>query len=189
MIRVWMLTLVVVVIMLQVFDRSYVRNLTAKKEVVAISSAEGRIYPLKVEEQEIVNNESVLNFAEKAAVKILNFRPGKLKQHFEDEGVRELFISKSHYDKFYAQMEVWANSEFSLNNISIKEAVVSDIRLVRSPYTPGRSFRLFEAKARVPTYDRAVGDSEIGTLEVDLKMIYLGPKSGMGLYRVNIRYL
>lgn len=189
MIRIWMLVLVVAVIFLQVLDRAYVRTLTVKKEVFAISSAEGRIFPLKIEEQEIVNNDSILKYAQDSLVKILNFRPGKFAQHMEEENVQSLFVSKKHYDEFYEQMEVWANSEFRVNNISIKEAIVVNPRLLKTPSTLGRSFRLFEVTATAPTYDRAVGDSQLGALSLKINMIYLGPESGMGLYRIKISYL
>lgn len=186
MIRLFMAILVIAVALLQLIDRLYIRTLTAKKEVVAISVADARVFPLKIETQEIVNNESVIAFAEKSIVKILNFRPGKLMSHLEEKDIESLFINEKYYDTFVQQLKVWANTEFRVNNISIKEAIATDVKLARTPAVAGRSFRIFEVSARVPTYDRAVGDSELSMLLVKVYMVYLGPESGTGLYKVKI---
>ncbi len=186
MIRLVMTILVIAVALLQLVDRLYIRTLTSKKEVVAISVADARIFPLKIETQEIVNNESIKSFAEKSIVKMLNFRPGKLMTHLEEQDIKSLFITKKYYNIFVERMKVWADTEFRVNNISIKEAIATDVKLVRTPAVSGRSFRIFEVSARVPTYDRAVGDSELSMLLVKVYMVYLGPESGMGIYKVKI---
>lgn len=186
MIRIIMTLLVVAVALLQLVDRVFIRTVTAEKKVVALSVADARMFPLKVETQEIVNNESVTSFAEKAMVKTLNFRPGQLQKHMEDQEIASLFISEKYYDQFLDQFKVWADTEFRVNNISIKESIATDVRLVRSPAVPGRSFRVFEVSARVPTYDRAVGDSELSLLVVKVFLVYLGPESGIGIYKMKI---
>ncbi|MEG3764863.1 hypothetical protein [Alteromonas sp. 14N.309.X.WAT.G.H12] len=187
MIRIIMVVLVALVLLLQLADRVFLRTVTAERTVTAISVADATITPLKIETQEIVNNESVVAFAEKGMVKILNFRPGKLASHMEEQDIESMFISKKFYDDFLSQMEVWADTEFRLNNISIKESIVTRLRLVKSPPSIGRSFRLFEVSARASTYDRAVGDSELNTLSVRVYLVYLGPESGMGIYKIKIK--
>ena len=61
---------------------------------------------IKAAEQEIVNNESIKSFAEKSIVKMLNFRPGKLMTHLEEQDIKSLFITKKYYNIFFLHLHI-----------------------------------------------------------------------------------
>lgn len=186
MIRLIIFFSAITIILAQLADRVYLRTLTSKKEVEAVSVQHGTAKPMILETQEIVNGESMLTFSKDALVRIFNYRPGQAPVHISSPDIEKLFISDFYYEKFKSQFLSWSSHEFNVNNISIKEAVATDPRLIIAPRLGPTSARIWAYSARLPTVDRGVGGSELSALKVQLKLVYLGPEGGMGIYSVTL---
>jgi hypothetical protein len=186
MIRIFMFLCVVSLLSLQVIDRAYIRGMTAIKKPIAVSAKEGRVFALFLETQEIVNAESMRFFAEDALVKIFNFRPGQDLAHVSSEEIRFLFINDKFYENFKSQFLAWSEYEFRVNNISIKEAIVSNGELLKTPPASSAGARIWRYRGVVPIMDRGVGGSSLSRLNVDLSLVYLGPEGGMGIFSVKL---
>jgi hypothetical protein len=187
MVRLIMLFSVILVVLLQFIDQAMVRPLTAQKSVNAVYISNGSITSLAVETQEVVNHVSVKMFAEDAVVTIFNYRPGLADDHINQDSIKDLFITKEHFDRFAVKFKVWSKYEFSVNNISIKEAISKQGRLTiaPSPQASGGS-RIWRYKSNLPTLDRGVGDNVLSALIITVDMVYLGASGGMGIYRIKV---
>lgn len=186
MLRFLMFVLALSIFVFQVVDRVYLRTLTAKKAANAVSVKEGSVYDLPLETQEIVNPNSVSVYAKKSLVKIFNYRPGQAIQHLEREDIKSLFIDEAHFNRFKSQFVNWSNHEFSVNNISIKETVVSSEQQIMAPPLGVGGARIWSYKATMPIIDRGVGGTVFDTMYIRLGLVYLGPEGGMGIYSVKI---
>lgn len=186
MIRILMFFSVLILLSLQVVDRAYLRGMTSAKDPIAVSAKEGRVFSLPIETQEIVNSESVRFFAEDALVRMFNFRPGKDLEHVKDESIKDLFIQEEFYETFRTQFLAWSGYEFRVNNISIKEAIVTDGELLRTPAASSAGARIWRYRGVIPIMDRGVGGSKLSKLNVDLSLVYLGPEGGMGIFSVEL---
>ena len=186
MVRFMMFFLALTILVSQLADRVYLRTLTAKKEVEAVSVRDGNIRQLQLETQEIVNGESMLLFSKDALVRTFNYRPGKALEHINSPEIRKLFISEEYYDKFKEKFLTWSFYEFNVNNISIKEAVATDSRLIMAPGSKVSSARVWIFNAKLPVIDRGVGGTALSSLTVQIKLVYLGPEGGMGIYAVKL---
>jgi hypothetical protein len=176
------------VIAIQIADRVSLRTLTAKKEPVSISVKDTRIRLMDVETQEIVNDESVIKFSERAISVIMNYRPGKTYEHVNSGKVTSLFINGEKgrfFKKFREQFMEWSFYEFNVNNISIKEAIATNGRLIKAPRNLGGA-RVWLYEVSVPVLDRGVGGTSLSSLKFQLSLVYLGPDGGMGIYGVKI---
>jgi len=185
-IRALMLSVLAVTSCLQVADRVWLRSLPSLKSVGAVDVRDGSVTALPLETQEIVNTDSVLSFSKDALVVLFNYRPGQAKEHVLSREVEKLFINKAAHDKFVKQFLAWSNHEFNVNNISIKESIVSQGSLLMTPSVATSGARLWQYRATLPMVDRGVGKSLPSTLNVIVSMVYLGPEGGMGLYSVRL---
>jgi len=188
LVRAFMLSIILVLLLVQVADRVYFRDMTAVRAPIAVSVKEGSITPLVVETQEIVNTESVTLFAERASVIMFNYRPGDFYKHIEKQEIKDLFVSDYFYEKFRSQFEEWSNYEFNVNNISIKEVILTDSRMIKTPPASTRGARIWVFYGSLPTLDRGVGDSLVSNLKLKYSLVYLGPEGGMGIYNVSLSY-
>lgn len=186
--RILMFFMLILLLLVQVADTVYLRDMTAKREPMAVSVKEGSISPLSIETQEIVNSESVTLFAERAAVILFNYRPGQFYSHVEQEAIKNLFVSEFFYEKFRTQFEQWSKYEFNVNNISIKEVILTNGSMIRTPPASARGARIWVFSGRLPTLDRGVGDSIVSNLKIKFSLVYLGPEGGMGIYKVELSY-
>ncbi len=185
MTRLLMLLLLLSIVGATIADRAFIRTLTAKKSAVAVSVKTAETKPLSIETQEVVNTESVITFSEDALVRLFNYRPGKAREHMEQDDIRVLFINDESYEKFKKQFITWSNYEFNVNNISIKEAIVDRGYLVKSPSAPsGR--RIWRYSGYLPVLDRGVGDTSLSLLKVKISMVYLGPEGGLGVFSIKL---
>ena len=187
MAKLFMVFILFLMITLQLLDQSIVRTLTAKKEVEAVYVSSNSVSPMVIETQEVVNNESIEKFAKDAVVTLFNYRPGQSQEHMEQEHIKDLFINEMHYERFVEQFVAWSMHEFSVNNISIKESVVSGGELIMppSPMSSG-GVRLWQYKASLPMLDRGVGDNALSSMKIVIRMVYLGSSGGIGIYSVNL---
>lgn len=167
-------------------DRVYIRTMTAEKQVVAVSLSKESVYPLLLEDQEIVNDDSISAFAQSSLSTIFNFKPGQAEDHINSDAVKELFISEEYHNLFSKQFIEWSNMEFQINNISIKETIVKSSTLYRSPPLQGGA-RVWKFEARLPFLNRAVGGTNLEERTVDVYMVYLGHQGGLGIYGVGLR--
>lgn len=167
-------------------ERIYLQDATALQRVIAVTVKDAGMRELPLETLEVVNDKSVDAFAKDALVQLFNFRPGRIAEHMDQDALKKLFINKKAYAKFKEQMLQWADYEFKVNNISIKETVANDGMLISSVANQSEGMRLWRYRATVLTLDRGVGKSIPTKMFVELKMVYLGPQGGMGIYSVKI---
>jgi hypothetical protein len=187
MVRLLMLASLILIVILQYFDQAIFRSLTTLKIVEAVYVNDATIKNLVIETQEVINKESVHKFSEDAIVTIFNYRPGQADLHIANEDIKSLFITIERYEKFAEQFNTWSEYEFNVNNISIKETISSEGKLVRSP-SPMASggARLWRYRSKMPTLDRGVGGNVLSPLYVVVDMVYLGAKGGMGIYAIKL---
>ena len=182
----WLMFLLVVsLLVIQLADRVYLRSLTAAKLPVAVSMKTDSIYPLSMETQEIVNEEGVSNFARRAISRILNYRPALAVDHIDSEEVRTLLIGDEHFERFRQQFLSWSHHEFNVNDIVMKESTSTNGVMTKSAKNID-GMRVWQYRAKVPILDRGYGGTDSDILNVTLKMVYLGPDGGMGIYSVKI---
>lgn len=184
--RYLMLSLPFVLGLFFIADRVFVRTITAEKSVMAVSLSKEDIYAIALEDQEIVNTESINVFAKNAMSFIFNFAPGQAKEHIDSETIKALFVSENFHNAFSKQFIAWANYEFQVNNISIKESFVKEQQLYQSPSMNGGA-RIWRFEARLPVLDRAVGGTSLKTLNVEVNLVYLGHQGGLGIYSIRLR--
>lgn len=169
-----------------IFDRVYVRVKTAEKEVKVASLAKETIYRIPLEDQEIVNQESIQNFTKDALSAIFNYAPGQAEQHINSEQIKSLFITEKFHKIFADQFINWSNVEFQINSISIKESFVKNTELTQSPPMIGGR-RIWQFDATLPILDRAVGGTSLKELSVSVYLVYLGHQGGLGIYGISLR--
>lgn len=186
MIRIMMFMLLLLILAFQLVDNVYLRKMTAKKAAQAVSVKEGRIYPLVLETQEIVNSDSVSKYAKEAVVKIFNYRPGQSLSHIQSPDIKRMFINEDQYEKFKNLFVRWSLYEFSVNNISIKESIVKTDSIVMTPPASVDGARIWGYRATVPVVDRGVGGTVLDVMYLKIGLVYLGPEGGMGIYSVKI---
>lgn len=186
MIRLLMFGLLLTMLLFQILDVVFIRTMTAQKAAQAVSVKEGRVFPLALDTQEIVNSDSVSKYAKEAVVKIFNYRPGQALSHIESKDIQRLFINEEQYDKFKTLFLRWSFHEFSVNNISIKESIVKSENIIMTPPVSVKGARLWSYNAVVPVIDRGVGGTVFDTMYLKIGFVYLGPEGGMGIYSVKI---
>lgn len=167
-------------------DRTFIRIETAEKSVISASLMTESIDNIMLEDQEIVNDDSIHLFAKNAISRIFNFNPGQASDHVNSEEIKRLFISDEYHQMFADQFISWSNFEFQLNNISIKESIIRNAELTRSPGLAGGS-RLWQLDARLPVLNRAVGGTSLNELTVEVYLVYLGHRGGLGIYGIRLR--
>lgn len=169
-----------------VVDRVYLRTQTAVKDVKAASLAKESILDISLEEQEIVNQESIHSFTKDALSAIFNYAPGQAEQHINSEQIKSLFITDKFHNMFADQFINWSNIEFQINSISIKESFVKNTYLTQSPSLIGGR-RIWQFDATLPVLDRAVGGTSLKELNVSVYLVYLGHQGGLGIYGISLR--
>jgi len=184
--RLLVISLVVLTFAGMSVERIYLQDATALQRVIAVTVQDAGMRELPLETLEVVNDKSVDAFAKDALVQLFNFRPGRIAEHLEQDSLKKLFINKKTYTRFKEQMLKWADYEFKVNNISIKETVANDGMLISSPANQAEGMKLWRYRDTVLMLDRGVGKSIPTKMSVELKMVYLGPQGGMGIYSVKI---
>jgi len=180
------LFLVVTLVAFQFADWLSFRPMTAEQRVVSVDVRDGQIKQMVLETQDIVNEESITMFAREALVQIFNYRPGQADEHVNSPSVRQLFINDESHQKFVDQFLSWSNHEFNVNNISIKEAVVTRGDLLMTPRASLSGARIWRYNASLPMVDRGVGKTMPSQLLVTMSMVYLGNEGGMGVYSIRL---
>lgn len=180
------LFLVVALITFQFADWLALRSMTSESRVVSVDVRDGQVRPMVLESQDIVNEESVMMFARESLVQIFNYRPGQADEHVNSPSVRQLFINDESHKKFVDQFLSWSNHEFNVNNISIKEAVVTRGNLLMTPRASLGGARIWRYTASLPMVDRGVGKTIPSQLLVTMSMVYLGNEGGMGVYSIRL---
>lgn len=181
-----MLILPILLVVFMIVDNTFLMTGTAEKRVLGVSLMTESIDPILLEDQEIVNEESINKFSKDAVSAIFNFNPGQAEAHIDDPKIKRLFISEEYHQLFKEQFIAWSNVEFQLNNISIKESITSSSQLYITPSLAGGS-RLWKFEARLPMLDRAVGGTSLKELSVDVYLVYLGHRGGLGIYGIGLR--
>lgn len=180
------LFLVLTLVAFQLVDSLTLRPITAEKRVISVDVRDGKISPMVLEQQDIVNEESITLFAREALVQIFNYRPGQAEEHVNSAAVRQLFINDESHKKFVDQFVSWSSHEFNVNNISIKEAVVTRGNLLMTPRASLSGARIWRYTASLPMVDRGVGKTMPSQLLVTMSMVYLGNEGGMGVYSIRL---
>jgi len=176
-------------IILQLVEQPYVRPMTVVKDVASVSSKDATINLIQIETQEIINKSSVEIFVENAVVAIMNYRPGQVEDHVYSDEIKSLFISEEHHERFAEQFINWSLYEFNINNISIKESISINGRVLRSPSSAiSGGARMWRYRSELPILDRGVGDNQLGRMYITVDMVYLGATGGMGIYAVKIDF-
>jgi len=184
--RVFIFLSIAIVSLLQLFDSSIVRNLTSMRDMVMVDVKDGSLNWVVLETQEIVNNESIENFAVNAVLKIFNFRPGQTDLLVDDEEIKALFVNEMFYESFREQFLSWGNYEFRVNNVAKKETVATYGKMTKSPTSSEGGARLWRYTANMPVLDRGVGATQLTNLSVVIDIVYLGPSGGTGIYAVKL---
>lgn len=184
--RILVLTTLLLIISSVLVERIYLRDATALQRVVAITVQDAGAKELPLETLEIVNDDSIELFAKDALIQLLNFRPGRVVEHVEQDVIKKLFINKESYNKVREQLITWSNYEFKVNNISIKEAVAEHGVLMSTSANQVSGMKLWKYRATVLTLDRGVGKTIPTKVFIDLRMVYLGPQGGMGIYSIKM---
>lgn len=182
----WISLLVVALFVIMTFvDRVHTRFLTSLIDVELVSMKDVSVKDASLETFSIVNDEAVERFAKRALSVMFNVRPAKFKEHVDAPHVKKLFISEKFHDAWKRQMSNWLSNEYSVNQISIKEAVVVKSDLIMSSELSGGK-RLWRYTASLAAIDRGLGSTELRQLRVQLNIVYLGPNAGMGIYSVGV---
>lgn len=166
-------------------DVATFRPMSAEMEAYSVHAKTKKVTALPLESQELINEQSLNKFAKKALSTIFNYRPGQAEVHIDSEEIKGLFISDKFFKEFRSQFLQYSNGEFRVNNISIKESVAIDAQMVGSPRIGGGS-RVWRMSASLPMLNRAVGENELENLLVVVKLVYLGPEGGMGVYGIRL---
>jgi hypothetical protein len=183
--RFGMVAILMVVVAFYSLDDMLFRSLTAVKDVQSLAVKDGSQRSMELESQEVVNNDSMESYAERAVVMILNYRPGKAVEHIEGEAIKSLFIAEEYYDAFKKPFLSWSDREFRVNNISIKEAIATNGKLYSVGGMQGGA-RVWRYDATVPILNRAVGGNAVERMRIELYLVYLGYKGGLGVFAVKL---
>lgn len=184
--RIITLMLPIILIIFMMIDNSFLRTGSAQKLVYGASLMTESIEPIPLEDQEIVNDDSINNFAKDAVSAIFNFKPGQAEEHIDSPKIKSLFISDEYHEIFKQQFVSWSNVEFQINNISIKESIIRDSSLLRSP-SLGDGSRLWVFEAKLPMLNRAVGGTSLRQLDISVYLVYLGHSGGLGIYGIGLQ--
>ncbi len=177
-------------VLLFVFGVSFIdvatfRPMSAEMEAYSVHAKSKKVTALPLESQELINEQSLNKFAKKALSTIFNYRPGQAEEHINSEEIKGLFIAEKFFKDFRSQFLQYSNGEFRVNNISIKESVAIDAKMVGTPRM-GSGARVWQMSAVLPMLNRAVGENQLENLSVVVKLVYLGPEGGMGVYGIRL---
>lgn len=170
---------------LMVADRVVTRQLTAVKDVRSVSLQTETVEPLVLETSSIVSDEAVTQFAERALSIMFNVRPALFKEHVDNPEIKALFISPKYHEQWKEQMASWLSNEFSVHNVSIKEAIVVNPRLTMSSANQ-QGVRFWRFSAGVRALNRGLGSNALVEMRVQLNMVYVGSEGGLGIYGVKV---
>lgn len=182
--------IVALLVALFIFSVSFVdvasfRPMTSEMEAYSVHVKTKKVASLPLESQELINDQSLNKFAKKALSTIFNYRPGQAESHIDSEEIKSLFISEKFFNEFRTQFLQYSNGEFRVNNISIKESVAIDAKMIGTPRI-GNGARVWQMSAVLPMLNRAVGQNQLENLLVTVKLVYLGPEGGMGVYGIRL---
>lgn len=166
-------------------DVASFRPMTSEMEAYSVHVKTKKVTSLPLESQELINDQSLNKFAKKSLSTIFNYRPGQAEQHIDSEEIKSLFISEKFFNEFREQFLQYSNGEFRVNNISIKESVAIDAKMIGTPRI-GNGARVWQMSADLPMLNRAVGKNQLENLLVTVKLVYLGPEGGMGVYGIRL---
>lgn len=167
------------------FDVATFRPMGVNMEAYSVHVKTKKVTPLPLETQELINEQSLNKFAKKTLSTIFNYRPGQAEKHIDSEDIRSLFISDKFYKDFRSQFLQYSRGEFQINNISIKESVAINSKMIGTPRI-GNGARVWKMSAVLPMLNRAVGENQLENLLVNVKLVYLGPEGGMGVYGIRL---
>lgn len=171
-------------IVMTIIEDGYFRHIGNKREVYGLFVEDASIAKLTVDTQDILNDESVRKLARRTANRLMNYRPGQASDHVSEPEFAKGFISENAYQDFSDRFLYWSDREFRVNNISIKESIVTNEKLLPVPMTNG--MRMWAYSASLPVVNRGVGGTGKTIMSIRMKILYAGPEVGIGLYDIQL---